>query len=308
MTQRLLVLHGPDLLRLGDGPLRAEPSLDQLDAALDFAATAAGAEVHFARGTEAELVRAVDAAAGWATHAVVSPGALAPTAWLLRAALAHLAVPFAEVFVEALPDSDEHRKRSVLEPRAEVRKRGPASEVYAEAAEKLLGTRFAAVPAGIAAKAMTLARASPPGLKPPPGRAPAAAPGPAPAAPPPPLPPPVAKLELGRAAAKPARNEVRPGSQKTIGRKEKAARPEPGRGVTRAQVRQQIADRLAGRISAAQLATWGREQWFSVERGGPTEAGQRELLQEVLQSLALSTAPGLAMSEPELLDWMARMG
>jgi 3-dehydroquinate dehydratase-2 len=320
MTPCLLVLHGPDLARLGRGSLKAEPPLDSLDAALEFAAAAAGAEIRCARGQEAELVRALDEASGWAPHVLVSPGALAPTAWQLRAALAFYALPYAEVFVAALAGSDEHRQRSILEGAAVARRRGAATTVYAETASQLVGVRFAAVPPHLVAKAaaedaVTAARPKPASARPP-----------AAETLPPPVAgmtvPPVAKAELGRGARKTAPETLPPPSTKTLGRKESAPargtktigrretepEVEHTRGVTRAQVRQHAADRLSGRITAAQLASWGREQWLSVQRGGPTEVGHREALEEALQRLALSASAGTALSEPELLDLMARMG
>ena len=77
--------------------------------------------------------------------------------------------------------------------------------------------------------------------------------------------------------------------------------------VSRALVQKKISDRLAGRLSPADLAAWARTRWLEVQRGGPTESGQRDLLEETLQRLTLSNIPASRLSEPELVDLMTRM-
>ncbi|MFN7135570.1 MAG: 3-dehydroquinate dehydratase, partial [Myxococcales bacterium] len=85
----------------------------------------------------------------------------------------------------------------------------------------------------------------------------------------------------------------------------KLARP-PG-GITRAEVRERIAQKLGNRLSTGALASWAREQWLNVERGAPAEAGQRELLTEALQTLALASTPAGQLSDGELVDLMTRL-
>lgn len=295
----LLVLHGPHHDLLGEGLLAGQPSLEQVNRALELAASTGVAGVRAAEGaTEAELVAALHRNREWATHVLLSPGSLAPTAYVLREALALCKLPYAEVYLDALPFSAEHAKKSVLRDHAELHRRGAAPAVYVDAAEKLLGTRFMRTPLPASPSAPTAQLPAPrPAL--PICRAPAT-PAPAPAA--------KVHKDIGR---KP-RNEAAPHGNsvaKTVGRA--GARSEPSMraaGITRAAVRAQLASRLGGKLSAAELATWAREQWLAVERGAATEAGQRELLSEALQALALSAAPGVSISEPELLEWMARMG
>ena len=108
-----------------------------------------------------------------------------------------------------------------------------------------------------------------------------------------------------------------PRSVKTIGRPAAAISAAHGEGgltktvsksgITRAAVRERIAARLGGKISPSALATWARELWLNVERGAATEMGQRELLEEALQSLALSATPAGQMTDNELVDWMAKL-
>jgi len=45
-----------------------------------------------------------------------------------------------------------------------------------------------------------------------------------------------------------------------------------------------------------------------VQRGAPAESGQRELIEDTLQTLVLSTAPGSRLSDPELVELMTQLG
>ncbi|QSQ19801.1 3-dehydroquinate dehydratase [Pyxidicoccus parkwayensis] len=98
--------------------------------------------------------------------------------------------------------------------------------------------------------------------------------------------------------------EARPG--KTLGRGSKSATPASDL-LTRALVRQKISDRLAGKLSPAELAAWARTQFQAVQRGAPAESGHRELLEESLQSLTLSTMPASRLSDEQLVDMLTRL-
>lgn len=274
-SARLLVLHGPLLDGLGVGPLAGVPRLDAVNRGLELA-LAGTATLRFSQaGSEPELVLALHRARDWASHVLVSPGPLAPCAYVLREALALMKLPFAEVFLDAFPNAAEHAAHSVLRASAAHQHRGVAPAVYIEAAEKLLG----------------------------------AAPKRATAGPTPSRVEPRIEKQIGRVAGRNIATAA-PGSPiaKTIGRKPAQQSAPANTGINRAAVRQRIIDRLGGRISPSQLATWGREQWLAVDGGAATESGQRELLAETLQALALSAAVGSSLSEPELLDLLARMG
>ena len=108
---------------------------------------------------------------------------------------------------------------------------------------------------------------------------------------------------LGRKAAAPEKQEARPG--KTLGRGSRSAPTTEL--LTRALVRQKISDRLAGRLTPAELATWARTQWEAVQRGAPAESGQRELLEETLQSLTLSSQAKTKLSDEQLVDLLTRL-
>lgn len=109
---------------------------------------------------------------------------------------------------------------------------------------------------------------------------------------------------LGRKNSAPAQPEAKPG--KTLGRGSKSSTPATDL-LTRALVRQKISDRLAGRLSPSELATWARSQWEAVQRGAPAESGHRELLEESLQSLTLSALPKTKLSDEQLVDLLTRL-
>ncbi len=77
-------------------------------------------------------------------------------------------------------------------------------------------------------------------------------------------------------------------------------------GLTREDVRRKIAERLSGRVSPSGLATWARGQWQELQRGAPCETGQRDQLEDVLQTLLLSTAS--KASDEQLIDLMTQLG
>jgi 3-dehydroquinate dehydratase-2 len=94
---------------------------------------------------------------------------------------------------------------------------------------------------------------------------------------------------------------------KTLGRVPPSLQIAGAELLTRALVRQKIAERLSGKLSPAGLATWARRQWLEVQRGAPAESGQRELLEDCLQSLVLSTLPASKLSDDQLIDLMAQL-
>jgi 3-dehydroquinate dehydratase-2 len=94
---------------------------------------------------------------------------------------------------------------------------------------------------------------------------------------------------------------------KTLGRKKGPEATPTANALSRALVRQKIADRLAGRMTHAELATWARGKWTEVQSGAPAESGHRELLEDTLQRLTLSTIPSTRLSDTELVDMMTRL-
>ncbi|XSF14936.1 type II 3-dehydroquinate dehydratase [Myxococcus faecalis] len=93
---------------------------------------------------------------------------------------------------------------------------------------------------------------------------------------------------------------------KTLGRGTKSASVTTDL-LTRALVHQKISDRLAGRLTAAELASWARSRYEALQRGLPAEQGQRAVLEEQLQRLTLSHLPSTRLSDEQLVDLMTRL-
>ena len=108
---------------------------------------------------------------------------------------------------------------------------------------------------------------------------------------------------LGRKVEAPAAPST---SSKTLGRKVKGAEGTPAANVlSRALVRQKIADRLAGRLTPAELAGWARSKWSELQRGASAEGGYEDMLEDLL--LSLSSLPASKLSDSELVNMMTRL-
>ena len=116
-------------------------------------------------------------------------------------------------------------------------------------------------------------------------------------------------LRAGAARRWAARWKHRPrpaAPSKTLGRKEKGTQGTLAANVvSRALVRQKLADRLAGRLTPAELAAWARSKWAEVQRGAPAEGGYRDMLEDFL--LTLSSLPANKLSDSELVNMMTRL-
>ena len=77
--------------------------------------------------------------------------------------------------------------------------------------------------------------------------------------------------------------------------------------LTRALVRQKIADRLAGTMSPGALASWARAHWLEVRSGGAAETGHRGDLEDSLQALTLSTVGPSKLSDEQLIELMTQL-
>jgi 3-dehydroquinate dehydratase-2 len=278
---------------------------------------------------------------------VLNPGPLAPGSHVLRAAVSASRMPVVEVLLAPAKGRAAAQRRSLLREVCAAHVAGTGAEAYLEALERLsrAASRAAAARtaktlgrASEAARARAgkdaessgdvptraMARSAPP-----PPSAPARASGrSAPAAPAaraktlgPARPEPTGRdggVRNGEpSAATPTRGAPRTAQAiapatgaKTLGRAGPQPAPgtrRPGGGLTRAEVRSRIADRLAGRLSPAGLATWARGEWVALQRGAAVEAGQREQLEEVLQALFLAVQPRGALSDHQLVEWMAAL-
>jgi 3-dehydroquinate dehydratase II len=343
----LLVLHGPTLqflgLRVGDPP---GLTLSEVDRRLAEKARAMGHVLRTLQSNhEGALVDALWEQRTWAEGVVLNPGPLAPGSHVLRAAVSASRMPVVEVLLAPAKGRAAAQRRSLLREVCAAHVAGTGAEAYLEALERLSRAASRAAAARTTktlgrapeaargragrstggddggAQARTAAVAAPPAAPAArtPARAPAAAAQPATTRAGKTLGPGRDAAQGRDGAGEPARSSARastvppaaPASAgKTLGRVE--ARPpagtrRPGAGLTRAEVRSRIADRLAGRLTPAGLATWARGEWVALQRGAAVEAGQRDQLEEVLQALVLSVQSKGALSENQLVEWMAAL-
>jgi 3-dehydroquinate dehydratase-2 len=279
----VLVLHGPNLNLLGERP--GDPpgqTLAEVDRQIRQRAAELGVTVKITQSNhEGLLIDALHAERHWMEGVIINPSSLGPTSIALRDAISAVQKPAFEVHLTDIRKGETWRRKSMLKDVCEGQLMGKGVQSYLKALERLV--------AEVKGK----------GGKRPLGKG------------------------VPRAAAEPAKPVV-----KTLGRRPAVAgaAPEPaaktlGRVpppqtphrasqlgfLTRALVRQKIADRLAGKLSAADLATWARGQWQEVQRGAPAESGQRELLEELLQSLLLSALPPSQLSDDQLVELMTRL-
>jgi 3-dehydroquinate dehydratase-2 len=303
----VLVVHGPNLNLLGEAKGDAL-SYAELNIRLETFARELGVTLKIVQSNhEGALVDAIQAERPWADAFLINPAALTHTSYSLRECLRICGRPAVEVHLEDIRRRETWRRKSVIKDVCQAQVMGKGLLSYLDALERLATTKYGGLRAGRAKAAsekaqlgLALGKAAPAA---PPAKAPTAktigrAIAPAPAEP----------ARLLREAAEAATPRAAP---KTLGRAPESEATRPAglvkAGINRAAVRERIAARLGRKITPSALATWAREQWLNVERGAATEMGQRELLEEALQTLALSATPAGQMSESELIDLMARL-
>lgn len=304
MSFTILVLHGPNMHWLGE---------EDIDARMESRADELGVDLIFAQSNgEGSLIDELHEQEDEIDAVIVNPGVLAPNAWALAEALQLVQVPAIEVLLKALPSErgpsalagvvtqQIHGKghdgylhalealggvgapRSSAPKSPEALEEAAAAEEEEEEAEpeehvsrkgKSIGKR-AAEPAPVADKrgGKSIGR-----------RVKNDAPAPAPAA----------AKSLGR--------RVEEAPAKSAGRG--SAKATSGGGLTRAQVREKLADRLARRLAPDALASWARAEWSALQQGGPCEESYRDTLDGVL----LTLMAGAKVSEDVLLAQMAKL-
>jgi len=343
MGKRLLVLHGPNLNLLGEREGKQGGRLADLDAALTAKATELGLEVKVVQSNhEGVLIDTLHAERSRLDGVVVSPAGLFGS-YPLMEALEAVGVPAIEVYLERLGERESvvaevcaatiegqgfHSYLEALERFASGDLAGELTEEDEEAEDeeetgdeaseedeegeaeddgvvdaawsgddeeagepegkaKTLGRRGKYIPRekSLAVRPSTaLSRAADAPAKP------------------------LARSDggrktLGRKAEAPAASAA---PSKTLGRKVQGAQGTPAANfLTRALVRQKIADRLAGRLTPAELAAWARSKWSEVQRGGPAESGYEDMLEDSL--LTLSALPASKLSDSQLVDMMTRL-
>lgn len=278
MALSVLVLHGPNLSLLAE---------DEIDPRLEARADELSVELITVQSNgEQGLLDALHEHAKDVDAVLVNPGALASYAWALAEGLQQSALPAIEVLLKAL---DPARGPSSLTGVVKQQLHGLGVDGYVRALELL-------VPAGAAPAApeeeeeveapvqrKSLGRGSKP------------------------TPVAVARggKSIGRKPAAPAAVTSPASRGKTIGRgapKEAAPAKSVG-GLTRAQVRERIAQRLKGKTSAEALASWARETWSALQKGAAVEVGAKETIENVL----LTLMAGAKASDAMLVAQMAKL-
>jgi 3-dehydroquinate dehydratase-2 len=280
MGKRLLVLHGPNLNLLGEREGRQGGRLADLDLALAARAKELGLELKVVQSNhEGVLIDTLHAERSGLEGVVVSPAGLFGS-YPLMEALEAVGVPAIEVYVGALGE-----RESVVAEACAATIDGQGFHSYLEALERFAkGDLTGELSEEDEDEGEEEEEETP--------RSKSAADGP--------------RKTLGRKVEAAPATSASP--SKTLGRKVKGAEASLAANVlSRALVRQKIADRLAGKLTPSELASWARTKWTEVQTGAAAESGQRELLEDSLQRLTLSAMPASKLSDSELLDMMTRL-
>lgn len=246
------------------GPNLAALADEEIDARLSARASALGVSLTIEqRNGEEGLLDVLHAEAAKHDAVLVNPGVLAPTAVALAEGLAQVGLPTVEVLLT------RPRVASALAGVAAKQVHGAGVDGYETALEHLAnGVRTRGGGAGVK-RAVTEKRL--------PARA---------------------GKTIGRRQPKAAERQTV--VAKSLGPRttDKHARL----GVTRAQVRERIKERLRGATSPDALASWARETWAALQAGVAAEPGAEELLESVLLALM---AP--RTDDAGLISLMARL-
>jgi 3-dehydroquinate dehydratase-2 len=277
MPARVLVLHGPNL------NLRAD--LADIDAQLDKKARGLGLDLKtFQSNALGALIDALHAERTKVSGIIVNLGRLAPMADTLAEAIELVARPTVEVLFESGLKSRSALKSVVLEQAV-----GKGTDGYLHALERLAkelkastGRPTRSIEVQSAPHATVVEDEN-------------AVTGPVLRS--------EVKKSLGKKQQAPSGDASADGVRKTLGRGEKGV---PEAAINRAMVREKISERLSGQITTAGLATWARGQWQQLQRGAPAESGQRDRLEDILQTLVLSAQA--KANDHQLIELMTQLG
>jgi 3-dehydroquinate dehydratase-2 len=272
----ILILHGPNLNLLGDRPGDERGrTFEALERAIRARAESLKVSVRTALSqSEGGLLEALHRDRAWAEAVVVNPTSLARTAWSLREALWALGKPVVEVQLEEGPKGEPSRRASVLREVCVRQILDEGMDGYLRALEHLSASpREKSIGRGARASGSHAA------LEP-------------------------ARKSIGRRAETEAEIPV----GKTIGPRARTLVETEAPGTfTRELVRRKITERLAGRLSPADLASWAKEEWQQLQRGAHVDFPGRDLLESALQRLLLSNVGAARMSDEQLLELLTEL-
>lgn len=116
---RILILHGPNLNRLGqrEPQVYGNRTLSDIDSLLEKEAKSLGAELRFFQSnSEGALVDFIQKESPQAGGIIINPGALTHYGLSLRDALADTQLPIIEVHLSNIYSREEFRHHSVVAP------------------------------------------------------------------------------------------------------------------------------------------------------------------------------------------------